>query len=129
MTKFSINLPTVSQISIFIVPYLAYLSTELFGMSSIFAIVVCGILMKDYVKANISNETRIFTKQAVKAFAQCTENLAFFLLGITSIIGNLHWDFAFIGFSLACCLCYRIIAIIIQLGQKRAFGPPAYTLS
>uniref|UniRef100_A0AC35G660 Cation/H+ exchanger domain-containing protein n=1 Tax=Panagrolaimus sp. PS1159 TaxID=55785 RepID=A0AC35G660_9BILA len=94
---------------------------ELFGMSSIFAIVVCGILMKDYIKANVSNETRIFTKQAVKAFAQCTENLAFFLLGITSIIGNLHWDFAFIGFSLACCLCYRIIAIIIQCSILNPF--------
>ena len=37
MTKLSINLPTVSQCAVFVIPYLAYLTAELFGMSSIFA--------------------------------------------------------------------------------------------
>ena len=83
--------------------------------------------MKDYIKANISIESKIFTKQGVKALAQGAENLAFFLLGITAVIADLHWDFAFIGISLFCCLLYRITAIIIQCAILNPFRKQKFT--
>ena len=37
MTKYMVNVPSVAQVTILIVPYLAYICAEMFGMSSIFA--------------------------------------------------------------------------------------------
>ena len=74
-TKFATRIRLLAPVFVFVVPYLAYLSAELFGLSSILAIVACGIGMKQYVKENLSIDASSSVKYFVKMLAQCSETV------------------------------------------------------
>ena len=65
----------LAPVFIFVIPFLAYLTAELFGLSSILAIVACGIGMKQYVKGNLSHDAYSSVKYFVKMLAQSSETV------------------------------------------------------
>uniref|UniRef100_A0A915ND64 Sodium/hydrogen exchanger n=1 Tax=Meloidogyne floridensis TaxID=298350 RepID=A0A915ND64_9BILA len=103
-TKFATRIRLLAPVFVFVVPYLAYLSAELFGLSSILAIVACGIGMKQYVKENLS----IDASSSVKYF------VIFMFLGLSTASHNHHFDWAFIGITIGFCLLFRIFGVVVQ---------------
>nr|CAD2176022.1 unnamed protein product [Meloidogyne enterolobii] len=113
-TKFATRIRLLAPVFVFVVPYLAYLSAELFGLSSILAIVACGIGMKQYVKENLSIDASSSVKYFVKMLAQCSETVIFMFLGLSTASHNHHFDWAFIGITIGFCLLFRIFGVVVQ---------------
>lgn len=84
----------------------------MFELSSILAIVACGIAMKQYVKGNITHDASASVKYFVKTLAQCSETIIFMFLGLSTITNDIKIDVIFIAVTLLICLLYRIIGII-----------------
>uniref|UniRef100_A0A915NB77 Sodium/hydrogen exchanger n=1 Tax=Meloidogyne javanica TaxID=6303 RepID=A0A915NB77_MELJA len=99
-TKFATRIRLLAPVFVFVVPYLAYLSAELFGLSSILAIVACGIGMKQYVKENLSIDA--------------SSSVIFMFLGLSTASHNHHFDWAFIGITIGFCLLFRIFGVVVQ---------------
>lgn len=108
-TRFSQRVKILAPVFVFIVPYLAYLTAEMFALSSILAIVSCGITMKQYVKGNITHDASTSVKYFVKTLSNCCETVIFMFLGLSTISSDHHWDTAFVVSTLVLCLLYRII--------------------
>lgn len=96
-------------------PYLSYLTAEMFELSSILAIVACGISMKQYVKGNITHDASASVKYFVKTLAQSCETVIFMFLGLSTMTSELKIDITFITITLLICLIYRIIGNFINL--------------
>ncbi|TKR73764.1 hypothetical protein L596_021038 [Steinernema carpocapsae] len=121
LTKYTDKVKILAPVLIFVFPYLSYLSAELFGLSSILAIVACGICMKQYVKENISHSATNSVKYFTKMLAQCTETIIFMFLGLSTISNGQYWDTWFVVFTIGFCLIYRAIGVVIQCAVLNRF--------
>ncbi|CAJ0949748.1 unnamed protein product, partial [Mesorhabditis belari] len=114
ITKFSQNMRVLSPIFVFVLPYMAYLLADSMGMSSILAISICGIVMKQYVKGNLTptgvNSVKYFTKM----LAVGAETVLFMFLGVSAITSPHHFDWTFITCTIVFCLVFRTIGVIVQ---------------
>ncbi|CAI5448241.1 unnamed protein product [Caenorhabditis angaria] len=113
-TKYSFDVKIVAPVFIFVLPYMAYLTAEMVSLSSIIAIAVCGMLMKQYVKGNISPSAVNSVKYFTKMLAQSSETVIFMFLGLSTISSDHHVDLYFIIATVAFCLIYRAIGIVGQ---------------
>ncbi|KAI3422376.1 Sodium hydrogen exchanger [Globodera pallida] len=120
-TKFTTRVRILAPVFVFIVPYMAYLSAELFGLSSILAIVACGISMKQYVKGNLSHDASNSVKYFVKMLAQCSETVIFMFLGLSAVSKTHLWDWVFVGATIGFCLLYRVIGVVVQCALLNRF--------
>ncbi|MFH4979781.1 hypothetical protein AB6A40_006490 [Gnathostoma spinigerum] len=114
ITKYTEKVKVLVPIFIFVIPYLAYLTAELFGLSSILSIVACGMVMKQYVKENITHTAITSVKYFTKMLAQACETVIFMFLGLSTISSHHHWDFYFIALTIVFCLVYRTIGVLVQ---------------
>ncbi|KAK0401327.1 hypothetical protein QR680_015719 [Steinernema hermaphroditum] len=121
VTKYTDRVKILAPVFIFVVPYISYLTAEIFGLSSILAIVACGICMKQYVKENISHSAANSVKYFTKMLAQCTETIIFMFLGLSTISSAQHWDLWFVILTIAFCLIYRAIGVVIQCAVLNRF--------
>uniref|UniRef100_A0A914DQY2 Sodium/hydrogen exchanger n=2 Tax=Acrobeloides nanus TaxID=290746 RepID=A0A914DQY2_9BILA len=120
-TKFTDRVKILAPVFIFVFPYLSYLTAEMLGLSSILAIVACGIMMKEYVKGNITHDASSSVKYFVKMLAQASETAIFFFLGLSTVSRNHHWDTAFVIAALVACLVFRILGVIWQCALLNRF--------
>ncbi|KAH7693433.1 NHX-3 protein, partial [Aphelenchoides avenae] len=112
ITKHSQAEPLVAPIVTFAIPYIGWLSTELFGLASILGTTACGIVMKQYVKDNMTKDAANSVKSLSRSIAVSIEALSFLFLGLTTTTSDHQWDPLFIVSTIACCTVYRIIAIV-----------------
>ncbi|KAH7729187.1 sodium/hydrogen exchanger [Aphelenchoides avenae] len=110
-TKSAHSINVLQPLICLLFPYLAYLLAEMAHYSGILAIVVCGLLMKPYVKNNISQESRITVKYFLKTIASHCEAMIFIFLGLSTFSKNHTWDMVFTGITLVACLASRFIGI------------------
>lgn len=120
-TRYTNHMRILAPVFIFLIPYMSYMTAELFGVSSILAIIACGIAMKQYVKGNLTHDAYSSVKYFVKMLAQCSETVIFMFLGLSIISPHLVWDWAFIGATLAFCLIYRVIGVVVQCAVLNHF--------
>ncbi|KAI6170834.1 Sodium/hydrogen exchanger [Aphelenchoides bicaudatus] len=113
-TRFTQRVKIVGPVFIFVIPYVSYLIAELFGLSAILAICACGIVMKQYVKGNITHEAAVSVKYFVKMLAQSSETVVFMFLGLSTMSNHQHFDLWFCVVTVIACLIYRTIGVLIQ---------------
>ncbi|KAI1703150.1 sodium/hydrogen exchanger family domain-containing protein [Ditylenchus destructor] len=121
ITRFTSRVKIVAPVFIFVVPYLAFLTAEMFGVSSILAIVSCGMTMKQYIKGNITHDASSSVKYFVRMLAQCSETVVFMFLGLSTVTAKHQWDTAFVAITITCCVVYRIIGTVVQCAILNRF--------
>ncbi|KAF1753863.1 hypothetical protein GCK72_020420 [Caenorhabditis remanei] len=113
-TKYTYDVRILAPVFIFVLPYMAYLTAEMLSLSSIIGIAVCGMLMKQYIKGNITPAAANSVKYFIKMLAQSAETVIFMFLGLSTITSQHHFDLNFIIATVFFCLLYRAIGIIVQ---------------
>ncbi|CAD5211951.1 unnamed protein product [Bursaphelenchus xylophilus] len=126
-TKCTQRVRVVGPVFVFVIPYISYLVAEMTGFSAILAICCCGIVMKQYVKCNITHDAASSVKYFVKLMAQSSETVVFMFLGLSAISSKSRWDWGFIAVTLIACLVYRIIGVILQCYILNKFRTKKFT--
>uniref|UniRef100_A0A7E4VSN9 Sodium/hydrogen exchanger n=1 Tax=Panagrellus redivivus TaxID=6233 RepID=A0A7E4VSN9_PANRE len=109
MTRLTKDLDHTQPLTCLLVPYVAYLVSESAHFSGILAIMVCGLLMKPYIRHNMSEDALITVKYFLKTIASHSEAMIFIFLGFSTFSRNHNWDFWFIGVTLVSCFVYRFL--------------------
>ncbi|XP_021943785.1 probable Na(+)/H(+) antiporter nhx-9 isoform X2 [Folsomia candida] len=112
VTRFTNHVRVIEPIFIFVMAYLAYLCAETFHMSGILAVTFCGITMKNYVEANISQKSHTTVKYAMKMLSSSSETIIFMFLGVSTIHDEHEWNSWFIAATIIFCTVYRIIGTL-----------------
>ncbi|KAI1713202.1 sodium/hydrogen exchanger family domain-containing protein [Ditylenchus destructor] len=127
ITKWATSLSVVQPLTCLLFPYLAYLCAEGLGLSGILAIVVCGMLMKQYIVGNISEQSQVTVNYFMKTLSSSCEALIFVFLGLSAVSKNHDLDIAFIAVTLISCLVFRFVGVIgltYLLNLKRTIKIP-----
>lgn len=74
-----------------------------------FSIAVCGMMMKQYVTANMSHDAASAVKYFTHMLAQSSETVIFIFLGLSVISSEHLWDTYFVLITLVGITIYRII--------------------
>ncbi|KAI6233306.1 Sodium/hydrogen exchanger [Aphelenchoides fujianensis] len=127
-TRFTQRVKIVVPVFTFVFPYMSYLIAEMFGLSAIFAICTCGIVMKQYVKGNITHEAASSVKYFVKMLAQASETVVFMFLGLTTMSSQQYFDLWFVVVTLFACLVYRTIGVIVQCAILNRYSSKKFTM-
>uniref|UniRef100_A0A914YNS9 Sodium/hydrogen exchanger n=1 Tax=Panagrolaimus superbus TaxID=310955 RepID=A0A914YNS9_9BILA len=100
----------------------------MFGVSAIFAIIACGVTMKEYVKGNITQEANTSVKYLTKLLALSSETIIFMFLGLSTISSSHQWDTYFVVVTIISCLIYRTLGVVIQCAILNRFRTKQFTL-
>lgn len=103
ITRFTDHVRVIEPIFIFVMAYLAYLTAEVFHMSGILAITFCGITMKNYVEANISQKSHTTVKYALKMLSSSSETIIFIFLGVATVNHHHVWNTVFVVVTIVFC--------------------------
>ncbi|XP_038070462.1 sodium/hydrogen exchanger 3-like isoform X2 [Patiria miniata] len=123
LTRLTHKARVIEPIFVFAMAYMAYLTAEMFRLSSILSIVFCAIFMKPYVEANISQKSHTTIKYFLKMLSSISETIIFIFLGVTTLVdpSQHKWNTVFVISTLVFCLLYRSIGVIMQTWVANTF--------
>jgi len=113
ITKYTYRTPTIEPVFIFIMSYLAYVNAEAVQMSGILSITFCGITMKNYVEANISEISQTTVRHTMKMLSHGSEAVIFLFLGVNTVHDQHQWNTPFIFLTVIFCTVYRGIGVVL----------------
>lgn len=113
-TKYTHEVKIVAPVLIFLIPYMAYLTAEMVSFSAIIAIAVCGMIMKQYVKGNITDSAANSVKYITKIISQSSEIVIYMFLGLSTVSVDHYFDVPFILCAVFFTLFYRTIGVLAQ---------------
>ncbi|XP_065841176.1 sodium/hydrogen exchanger 9-like [Oscarella lobularis] len=105
--------------------YSSFLMAEAAGLTGIVAVLFCGVAQAHYTFFNLSEESRVRTKQLFEVLNFLAENFIFVYMGLSLFTFRLHkWIWGFISFSFLAILVGRLLNIyplsfFLNLGRKR----------
>uniref|UniRef100_A0AC35UHI3 Na_H_Exchanger domain-containing protein n=1 Tax=Rhabditophanes sp. KR3021 TaxID=114890 RepID=A0AC35UHI3_9BILA len=91
------------------------LVSEMVHMSGILAIMTCAVLMKPYIKNNISDESIVTVKYFIKTMSSTSETIIFAFLGF-SIVNEHQFDYVFAIVTLVACFVVRFLVTFVLTG-------------
>uniref|UniRef100_A0A6Q2XW20 Sodium/hydrogen exchanger n=1 Tax=Esox lucius TaxID=8010 RepID=A0A6Q2XW20_ESOLU len=111
-SRFTSHTRVIEPLFVFLYSYMAYLSSELFHLSGIMALIACGVVMRPYVEANISHKSYTTIKYFLKMWSSVSETLIFIFLGVSTVAGPHAWNWAFVVGTVVLCLVSRVLGVI-----------------
>ncbi|XP_026531927.1 sodium/hydrogen exchanger 1 [Notechis scutatus] len=108
-SRFTSHIRVIEPLFVFLYSYMAYLSAEVFHLSGIMALIAAGVVMRPYVEANISHKSHTTIKYFLKMWSSVSETLIFIFLGVSTVAGKHHWNWAFVICTLFFCLIARVL--------------------
>nr|XP_020445742.1 sodium/hydrogen exchanger 1-like isoform X2 [Monopterus albus] len=111
-SRFTSHMRVIEPLFVFVYSYMAYLSSELFHLSGIMALIACGAVMRPYVEANISHKSHTTIKYFLKMWSSVSETLIFIFLGVVTVDGPHSWNWTFVVVTVILCLVARVIGVI-----------------
>ncbi|XP_062384094.1 sodium/hydrogen exchanger 2-like [Sardina pilchardus] len=112
-SRFTSKVREIEPLFVLLFSYLAYLVAELFGISSITAIVVCALTMRYYVEENVSQRSCTTIRHAIKMLATISETLIFFFLGVVTITTEHEWNWGYILGTLLFAFVWRGLGVLV----------------
>ncbi|CAF0803356.1 unnamed protein product [Adineta ricciae] len=113
MTKFTERTPVLEPLIVFMYAYIAYLTADMFGLSGILSITICGMMMKQYVEYNITKKSMATIEYVLKMASSIMETIIFMFLGLTTVSEQQTWNTGFVIVTLLSCLIYRAIGVAL----------------
>ncbi|XP_014674725.1 PREDICTED: sodium/hydrogen exchanger 2-like [Priapulus caudatus] len=113
VTRFTDHVRVIEPIYVFLMGYMSYLTAEMFHLSGIQWATFCGITMRQYVEANISQKSHTTVKYWLKMLSSCAETIIFMFLGLSTVTDDHHWDTVFVFATVGFCLVYRFMSVAI----------------
>lgn len=103
-----------------LIPYFSYLIAESVHLSGILAIVLCGLMMKQYLAGNLSNQSLVTTRYFLKTLSSSCEAIIFVFLGLSMVSKKHDWDWIFIVVTLFACFICRFFGtyLLTYLANK-----------
>ncbi|XP_066288652.1 sodium/hydrogen exchanger 3-like isoform X1 [Branchiostoma lanceolatum] len=126
-TRFTDHVRVIEPLFVFVFSYLSYLTAEMFHLSGIMAAVFCGITMKNYVEANISQKSHTTIKYSMKMLSNVSETVIFMFLGLSTVNSYHDWNTGFVLLTLLFCLFYRGIGILVLTWVLNRYRMTKYT--
>ncbi|XP_065315280.1 Na(+)/H(+) exchanger protein 2-like [Gordionus sp. m RMFG-2023] len=115
LTKYTDKIRIIEPLFVFLLAYLSYIVADMFTLSGILAIVFCGLIMRQFVEANIALKSNITVKYTMKTLSSICESIIFLFLGLSTVVDIHIWNTAFTLFTLFFCLFYRAIGILVLI--------------
>uniref|UniRef100_A0A0N4ZVU6 Sodium/hydrogen exchanger n=1 Tax=Parastrongyloides trichosuri TaxID=131310 RepID=A0A0N4ZVU6_PARTI len=128
ITRHSFKVKILNPVFIFIFPYMAYLTSELVGLSPILSIIACGMFMKQYTGENVGKNASTAIKYFIKMLAHISESVIYMFLGLSAVSLNYHWDAWFVISTLFICFVSRVIFVFLQCLVINPFRKNKFTL-
>ncbi|XP_053240210.1 sodium/hydrogen exchanger 2 [Podarcis raffonei] len=110
-TRYTHKIRVIEPLFVFLYSYLAYITAEMFHLSSIMAITACAMTMSKYVEANVSQKSYTTIKYFMKMLSSVSETLIFIFMGVSTVGKNHEWNWAFVCFTLLFCLIWRALGV------------------
>ena len=79
----------------------------------VFRLTFCGMVMKQYVSFNISKKSDATTEYVLKMLSSIMETIIFMFMGLSTVSDHHSWNTGFVLVTIALCLIYRVIGIMI----------------
>uniref|UniRef100_A0A674D274 Sodium/hydrogen exchanger n=1 Tax=Salmo trutta TaxID=8032 RepID=A0A674D274_SALTR len=111
-SRFTSHTRVIEPLFVFLYSYMAYLSSEMFHLSGIMALIACGVVMRPYVEANISHKSYTTIKYFLKMWSSVSETLIFIFLGVSTVAGPHAWNWTFVITTVILCLVSRVLGVI-----------------
>ncbi|CAG0912206.1 unnamed protein product [Notodromas monacha] len=121
ITRFTEHARVIEPVFVFVMAYLAYLNAEIFHLSGILSTTFCGITMKNYVVANVSQKSQTTLKYTMKMLSSSSETIIFMLLGVSTVHDEHVWDTWFVIFTLLFCTVYRALGVVLLTAIANRF--------
>ncbi|KAM6959517.1 sodium/hydrogen exchanger 1b [Aplochiton taeniatus] len=111
-SRFTSHTRVIEPLFVFLYSFMAYLSSEVFHLSGIMALIACGVTMRPYVEANISHKSYTTIKYFLKMWTSVSETLIFIFLGVSTVAGPHAWNWTFVVCTVVLCLVSRVLGVI-----------------
>lgn len=128
-TKYTHEVRIVAPVLIFVIPYMSYLTAEMVSLSAIIAIALCGVVMKQYVKENITDSASSAVKFFTKIISQSSEIIIYMFLGLSTVSADHFVDIPFIVAAIFLTLFYRTIGVVVQCFILNKFRSEKFKLA
>eukprot|EP01017_Pseudomicrothorax_dubius_P039144 TRINITY_DN5962_c0_g1_i1.p1 TRINITY_DN5962_c0_g1~~TRINITY_DN5962_c0_g1_i1.p1 ORF type:complete len:410 (+),score=77.55 TRINITY_DN5962_c0_g1_i1:270-1499(+) len=97
---------------VFFCGYTSYIVAELFHLSGVISLLICGVVLGHYNWYNLSDRAKESTGLTFQAFSLAAEAFLFIYLGMSTFMyKDSQWSFSLVGLEIGCVLIARLSSV------------------